>query len=396
MFGFLKNSILRRIFMKIKDLRVHIISAPLEQEFQFSQGWVHKRDSVIVEVETQDGVCGFGECLCHGRQEPYMAASFIENCYKSLVIGQSIFNVEVIWEQLYNRVRPIGQQGICINAQSGIDIAIWDAIGKTIGQPVYNLLGGRYRDRVLAYATGFYRIKGEKYPEAAVEEAFSYVEKGFRGMKLKVGFGILSDIAYIKAVRSALGYDTKLMVDFNCAYNQGNARRLVYELEEQKLEFLEELLPPEDIDGYVALRNLSSSQIAAGENLFGKQNFKHWLEKGALDIYQPDLCSAGGFTECKKIAVLTQTYNTALIPHVWGSGVGLAASLQFISTLVPTPLCYQPTEPMVEFDQSSHPFRLDLIGGEGIVFEDGFVRVPEGNGIGVQVDRKILEKYKIN
>jgi D-galactarolactone cycloisomerase len=170
----------------------------------------------------------------------------------------------------------------------------------------------------------------------------------------------------------------------------------VYELEEQKMEFLEELLPPEDLEGYVALRNLSSAQIAAGENLFGKQNFKYWLERRALDIYQPDLCSAGGYTECKKIAVLTQTYNTALIPHVWGSGIGLAASLQFIATLAPTPLSYTPAEPMVEYDQSSHPFRLDLIGGEGIIFEDGYVTVPTGIGIGINVDRKILEKYKIN
>ena len=103
----------------------------------------------------------------------------------------------------------------------------------------------------------------------------------------------------------------------------------------------------------MALRNLTSTLLAAGENLFGKQNVRHWLERGALDIYQPDLCSAGGFTECKKIAVLTQSYNTPLIPHVWGSGVGLAASLQFIATLVPTPLCAMPSEPMVEYDQSA-------------------------------------------
>ena len=100
-----------------------------------------------------------------------MAASFIENCYKPIVIGQSIFDVEVIWEKLYNQVRPIGQQGVCINAQSGVDIAIWDVIGKALDQPVYNLLGGSYRDKILAYATGFYRIEGKRYPEAAVEEA---------------------------------------------------------------------------------------------------------------------------------------------------------------------------------------------------------------------------------
>jgi D-galactarolactone cycloisomerase len=381
--------------MKIKDLRVHIISAPLEKEFRFSQGWVYKRDSVIVEVETTDGTLGFGECLCHGRQEPFMAASFIEKCYKPYIIGQSVFDGEVIWEKLYNHVRPIGQQGACINALSGTDIAIWDAMGKVLGQPVYNLLGGRYREKIPAYATGFYRLRDEKYPEAAIKEARGHIANGFRAMKLKTGFGIEEDLGYIRAVREAIGYDVKLMADFNCAYNQANARRLIYGLEDARLEFLEELLPPEDIEGYAALRNLSAAHIAAGENLFGKQNFRHWLERGALDIYQPDLCSSGGFTECKKIAVLTQSYNTALIPHVWGSGVGLAASLQFIATLAPTPLCDAPIEPMVEYDQSSHPFRLDLVGG-GIHFADGSVRVPDGPGIGVTVERKILEKYKIN
>lgn len=381
--------------MTIKDVRVHIISAPLSQPFRFSQGWVYKRDSVIVEVETADGVCGFGECLCHGRQEPFMAASFIEQCYRPLLVGQSLFDVEVLWEKLYNSVRPIGQQGVCINAQSGVDIALWDAIGKTLGQPVYNLLGGRYRDKIPAYATGFYRVEGARYPEAAVEEALSYREKGFLGMKLKVGFGVEEDLHYIRTVREALGYGVKLMADFNCAYSRGNARRILYELQDARLEFLEELLPPEDLEGYAALRDLTGTNLAAGECLFGKQNFRRWLERGALDIYQPDLCSSGGFTECKKIQVLTQSYNTALIPHVWGSGVGLAASLQFIATLVPTPLCDEPIEPMVEYDQSSHPFRLDLIDGE-ITFREGHVAVPEGPGIGVEVDRRVLERYKIN
>ena len=324
-----------------------------------------------------------------------MAATFIEQCYKPHIIGQSIFDVEVIWEKLYNHVRPVGQQGACINALSGVDIAIWDAIGKTLGQPVYNLMGGRYYDKIPAYATGFYRIKGEKYPEAAVKEAQGHIANGFRGMKLKIGFGVPTDIHYIHSVREAIGYDVKLMADCNCSYNQANTRRLLYEVEDAKLEFLEEPLPPEDIEGYAALRNLTSTFLAAGENLFGKQNVKHWLERGALDIYQPDLCSSGGFTECKKIAVLTQSYNTALVPHVWGSGVGLAASLQFISTLVPTPLCDNPSGPMVEYDQSSHPFRLDLIGG-GINLTDGCVKVPDAPGIGVTVARKILQKYKIN
>lgn len=381
--------------MKIKDVKVHIISAPLDETFQFSQGWVNKRSSVIVEVIISDGISGFGECLCHGLQPPEIASAFIENCFYDRMIGRNIFDVEVIWEELYNASRPFGQQGAAVNALSGVDIALWDAIGKFLNQPVSNLIGGNFRTKVEAYATGFYRKHNKRYPEDAIKEALGYVEKGFRGMKLKTGFGADDDIKYIKAVREALGYDIMLMADFNCAYNQSIARRIILELEEQKLEFFEELLAPEDIDGYAAIRNLTSSYISAGENIFGKISFKNWLVKGALDIYQPDLCSSGGFTECKKIAAITQAYNAMLIPHVWGSGIGLAASLQFIATLPPVPLSQNAFEPLLEYDQSSHPFRLDLIN-DGVTLKDGFVEVPTGPGIGVEVNREILEKYKTN
>ena len=381
--------------MKIKDVKVHVIQAPLEEKFCFSQGWVTCRSSVIVEVICDNGIHGFGECLCHGQQPPQVAQAFIENCFRPLMIGRSAFDVEVLWEELYNRSRPFGQQGAAVNALSGVDIALWDAMGKEVNQPVSNLIGGKFRDKVKAYATGFYRKENGVYPEDAIKEAMGYLEKGFQGMKLKTGFGAREDIRYIRALRQAVGEDTLLMADFNCAYNASVARRIVMELADVKLEFFEELLAPEDIGGYQSLRNLTPSYIAAGENIFGKIAYKEWLKAGALDIYQPDLCSSGGYTECKKIAALTQAWNVMLIPHVWGSGIGLAASLQFIATLPSAPLSMTTQEPMLEYDQSSHPFRLDLIY-DGVVFENGWVQVPQGPGNGVEVNHKILEKYKMN
>ena len=381
--------------MKIKDVKTHIIQAPLAEPFAFSQGWVYNRSSVIVEIICADGTSGWGECMCHGIQAPQPAAAYVEHCYAPRLIGRDIFDVEVLWEELYNLVRPFGQQGAAVNALSGVDIALWDAIGRQLGKPISKLIGGHFRDSVEAYATGFYRKKGLQYPEAAVEEALGYLKKGFRGMKLKIGFGVDTDVEYVRAVRQAIGYDVALMADCNSAYNQALARRLLLELEDQKLEFLEEPLPPEDIDGYAAIRNLTGTYVAAGEQLFGKIPYKDWLAKGALDIYQPDLCSCGGFTECKKMAAMCQAYNTMMIPHVWGSGVGLAASLHFIASLPPAPLCSTPREPLLEYDQSSHPFRLDLIY-DGVVFKDGFVQVPDAPGIGVEVNRDILEKYRIN
>jgi D-galactarolactone cycloisomerase len=182
------------------------------------------------------------------------------------------------------------------------------------------------------------------------------------------------------------------MMDANCAYDVPAARRLLLECRDAGVHFFEEPLAPEDLEGYKALRHLSATYVAAGENLFGKIGYRRWVSEGALDILQPDLCSSGGFTECKKIAALAQAWNTEVVPHVWGSGIGLAASLQLIATLPPTPLSLNPEEPMLEYDTSSHPFRVDLIGG-AISTVNGKVPVPRGPGIGVEVDRGVLERY---
>ncbi len=380
--------------MQIKDVIVHKISAPIDEPFQFSQGWVYKRSSVIVEVIGENGMSGFGECLCHGQQSPEMAAAVIESCYKEEVIGKESLDVEVIWETLYNKARPFGQMGITMNALSGLDIALWDLNGKQLNQPISRLIGGRFREKLTAYATGFYRVKGGVYPDDAVKEALAFKKAGFKGMKLKVGFTPETDIEYIKAVREAVGPDIMLMADFNACYSQAVARRIVLELEAEKIYFFEELLAPEDVEGYKAIRNLTSAYIAAGEEIFGKISMNHWLKNGALDIYQPDLCSAGGFTECKKMAAIAQANNTAIMPHAWGSGIGLAAALQFLATLPPTPLCQMPDEPMLECDRSNHPFRTELIN-DGIKIQDGCIYVPDKPGIGVDVNKDILYKFKI-
>jgi D-galactarolactone cycloisomerase len=246
---------------------------------------------------------------------------------------------------------------------------------------------------VTPYATGFYRIKGKEYPEEAVAEAKRHIAKGFNALKLKIGFGVDTDLKYIYAIREALGPDVRIMMDANCAYNVSTARRILIESQAAKIHFFEEPLAPEDIEGYRALKNLTSTYIASGENIFGKIGYRHWISSGALDVLQPDLCSAGGFTECKKIAAMAQAYNTMLIPHVWGSGIGLAASLQYIATLPPAPLCLHPEEPMLEYDQSAHPFREDLIY-HAISMDEGKVKIPQEPGIGVNVNRDVIDEFR--
>ncbi|MGF1702145.1 mandelate racemase/muconate lactonizing enzyme family protein [Photobacterium makurazakiensis] len=381
--------------MKIIDVIPHAISVPLDNPFYFSQGWAKNRSAVIVEIVTDEGVIGFGESLCHGLQSPMIAASIIEHSYKPLLIGRDPFDVECLWEEMYNLCRPFGQSGATINAVSGVDIALWDIIGKALNKPIHKLLGGAFRSEVTPYATGFYRVADGNYPQDSKEEAKQHIKNGFRAFKLKIGFGIEEDIKLIKAVRETVGDDIKIMADANGAYNVAQARKLINETEKYNLHFLEELLAPEDIDGYSEIKSNSPTAIAAGEQVFGKMGYRPWFEKRSLDIIQPDLCSSGGFTECKKIAAMAQASHTTLIPHVWGSGIGIAASLQFIASIPCNPLSLNPTEPMLEFDQSSHPFRKDLIC-DGIHYEDGKVTIPTKPGIGVDVDMDIIKQYKIN
>jgi D-galactarolactone cycloisomerase len=380
--------------MKIVDIKTHVLRTELEEPFSFSMGWVTRRSTMIVELLTDAGVTGWGESLCHGLQPPEIARTIVEVALKPLLIGQDPADVDVLWERMYNLTRPYGQKGAVPNAISAVDIALWDCLGRAAGQPVHKLLGGAYRTRVQPYATGFYRIEGRRYPADAVAEAKRHIGNGFSAMKLKTGFGVEDDIRYILGVREGIGDGPKLMVDANHAYNVGAARRILKAIEGAGIHWFEEPISPEDIDGYRELKSLTGVYLAAGENEFTKIGFREWISRRAVDILQPDLCSAGGFTECRKISALAQAWHMPIIPHVWASGIGLAASLQFIATLPPSPLALKPIEPLLEYDQSSHPFRQDLIFS-AITMRDGMVDIPQAPGIGVEINRAVIERYSV-
>ena len=204
--------------MRIAEVRVHPISVPLETPFYFSQGWVYQRSSVIVELVTDEGITGWGESLCHGLQPPQIAAAFVEHVFRPILIGADPFDVELLWERMYNTTQPYGQGGAAVNAISGVDIALWDLIGRSLGKPIHKLIGGAFRTEVQPYATGFYRIENGNYPTDAIAEANSYIDAGFKAFKLKIGFGVDEDIAFINAIRQAVGPEVRIMADANAAY----------------------------------------------------------------------------------------------------------------------------------------------------------------------------------
>ena len=377
--------------MIIKAIRTHILTAPLSQPFAYARAWYDTRTAMLVEIETDSGLVGWGECY-----GPARVNSAVVKEIAPWLIGEDPLRTDHLWQSVYARLRDHGQKGVVIQGLSGIDIALWDIKGKHFGVPVHRLLGGPLRTEVRAYATGLYRRKSGDPGKYLAEEAASYVAEGFGAVKLKVGFGIEEDAAMACAVRAAIGRDVALMVDANHAYDAVAAIRLGRMIEELDIGWFEEPVLPEDIAGYRAVKAAITIPVAGGECEFTRFGFRDLLASRAIDIVQPDTCAAGGLSECKKIADMAEAFSVRYNPHVWGTGIAIAASLQLLAVLPShTPTSLAPVEPMLEFDRTEHPIRQSILVTP-IEHIGGVVRVPEGPGLGIEVDRKALARFAAN
>jgi D-galactarolactone cycloisomerase len=380
--------------MKITAVKVHVLKSPLAEPFAFSQGWVTQRSATLVEVETDAGLIGWGEAFAQGLEPPEIAAAAISHALNNLVVGANPLDTEVLWHRMYHATRDYGRKGSVVAAISAVDIALWDIAGKARNAPIHALLGGAFRDRVEPYATGFYRIRGQGESERLAEEAVRHHESGFRLMKVKLGYGVDDDLACMAAIgRAIAGRGVTLMVDTNHAYGRAEALKLGRALADYDLRWYEEPVAPEDVRGYVEMRDKLTMPIAGGENEHTLFGFRDLFAAGALDVAQPDLGSCGGITAARHIVALAQAAGVAVNPHVWGSAVAQAASLQVIAALPVPHHSLFATEPVLEYDRSSHPFRQHLIR-EPIVQRDGWVAIPNGPGLGIDVDRTVLERFR--
>jgi D-galactarolactone cycloisomerase len=379
--------------MKITEIRAHCLKSPLETPFAFSQGWVRSRGATIVEVLTDEGLVGWGEALCQGLQPPEITAAAIRSTLAPLVVGADPLDVEPLWQRMYMGTRDFGMAGAVIAAISGVDIALWDIAGKALGQPVWRLLGGAFRDRVRVYATGFYRIRGQGEAARLAEEAARRAAEGITAMKVKLGFGIADDITVMDSVGTAVAdRGVTLMVDSNHAYGAADAIRLGRALERHNLRWYEEPVAAEDLAGYREVRSALGIPIAGGENAFTAYGFRRLFEHRAVDIAQPDVCAAGGFTACRHIAALAFAHGVQVNPHVWGSSVGQVASLHLVSALpIANPSLFA-DEPIFEYDCSAHPFRERLVD-RPLRQHDGWLERPAGPGLGIELDRAALARF---
>ena len=380
--------------MKITDIHIHVLKSPLTEPFAFSQGWVRQRSATLVEVITDEGISGWGEAFAQGLEPPEIAATVIDKALRPLLLDANPLDTEVLWHRMYHMTRDYGRKGSVVSGISAIDMALWDIAGKFHQLPVSQLLGGAFRQRVQPYATGFYRISGQGEAARLAEEALRHFEAGFTLMKVKLGYGVDDDIAVMQAIARAIqGKPIGLMIDTNHGYGRAEALRLGRALADYNLRWYEEPVAPEDIEGYAEMRARLTMPIAGGENEHTLYGFRQLLAAGALDIAQPDLGSCGGISAGRHIAALAQAHGVLVNPHVWGSAIAQAASLQFIAALPVAHHSLFAQQPVLEYDRSSHPFREQLVA-EPLRLVDGWVEIPARPGLGVEINRDVLEKYR--
>jgi L-alanine-DL-glutamate epimerase-like enolase superfamily enzyme len=342
----------------------------------------------IVKVHTDEGLVGVGEI------SPMNAAvthTMIERALSPLLVGEEATDIERLWRRLYTKPYKLGPSGAQLNAIAGIDIALWDLLGKAAGQPVYKLLGGKYRPSAKVYASSMAR---GMTPQEEAERALSFKERGFHGYKIHSSTPWMHDdgfdqtIETVAAVRGLVGDDFPILVDVNNAYYGHTAIRIARALEDLGVWHFEEPLATHDYAGYARLAEAVDIPIAVGEQEYSTWQFRDLITVGQVDILQPDVIKCGGITEFKKIAVLADTYNKPITVHNTQQTIGTAAHAHL---WVSTPACVYPQEYNIEHN----PILDDTpIWTEPLLPVDGVITPSERPGLGVELDEDVVRRLR--
>jgi len=337
-------------------------------------------ETTLVRLETDTGLVGWGEAKA--PVAPRVAKAVVDDLLRDLLLGADPRRVEPLWETLYASMRLRGHaSGFLLEAISGVDIALWDLAGKAVGAPVHQLLGGAYRDRIPVYASGVPATldpPGAPDHERMLAAASGARERGFHGLKMAIGLDPRADVASVADVRAHLGEGFELFADAAGNYDVDTAVRVGRELERLGVGFFEAPLPHEFIDGYAEVARAVAIPLA---NDVITQRFQvlDYLKRGALQVVQPDVCRAGGITELRRIGVLADAFGVACTPHVSiGSAIHFVASFHVASAL--------PNLVRHEFWFGENPLGDVLLKRPALALVDGAVAVPDGPGLGIEVD----------
>jgi L-alanine-DL-glutamate epimerase-like enolase superfamily enzyme len=370
--------------MKITDVKAIVLKLP-----EISSAADGTQDDLIIVVETDEGITGYGEVdtapyVGHAVVEAYMSHG---TCYglKEVVVGMDPFDYEQIWREMWDKTYYYGRSGPVMHVMSGIDMAIWDIMGKASGKPVHKLLGGSYTDKVRAYASALMPENKEEVKRMTE----LYVSQGYTAIKYgwgPLGYDVYFDIDLITTARQAAGDNVDLLIDIGKRYRLKPAMYVAKALEQLNVYWLEEPLPAEDYRGYKRLTESTTLRIATGEEESGRLAFSRLINESGVDVIQPDMSRCGGLTEAKKIATLAADNNILCVPHAFKTGVLVAASIQFIAAV--------PLAPFLEFSVTESAIRKELLVNP-FRQKNGFVDVPQTPGLGIELNPEVIKKYGV-
>ncbi len=367
--------------MKITDVEaIHISLPQIEEKADGTQ------DALIVKIHTDEGITGIGEVdsSAHVAKAIIEAPTSHSLCHglKTLLVGEDPFQIERIWEKMYQGTIYYGRCGVVLHAMAGIDIALWDLMGKALDLPVYELLGGCYRKKVRAYASSLF---GDT-PKDTGKLSAMYIDRGFTAVKF--GWGPMgqdekTDIALVREARKGMGDEADLLIDAGLVWDAKTAIQRARKFQEYNIFWLEEPLPPDDVEGYARLSEAVDIRIAAGEEESTKRGFKDLIERGKIDVVQVDVTRVG-ITEAKKVAQIAHDRNLPCVNHSFTTDINIAASLHLLAAI--------PNAFILEYTVSTSAIRENTTL-ERIEVKDGYADVPDGPGLGIELNEEFIQKY---
>lgn len=384
--------------MKIQDVEAVWLHCPLEGAAQHVSdfGRIRSFDSVLVTVTDESGRRGYGEAKAGvgSAADCAAVAALIRHELRPRLIGQEAGDVARLWSLMYNGPRAedalrrgrnlpvLGRRGLHLCGMSGVDLALWDLLGKALNQPVLALLGGACRAQVPAYASG-----GWAPVDGIAEELTGYLRKGFNGVKMRMGAmdgSVAKSVARVRVARAALGNDFALMADAHGTMSVAEAKRFCAETAEYDLRWLEEPVSPDDRAGAAEVRRVSTAPIAAGESETTCHEFLDLLQRGAVDVLQPDLAICGGLTEGLRIGALAVAHQRELAPHCWGSAISFCAGLTLAAA--------SPAGVFIEWPMGGNPLLREL-PRQDLTPKNGCAAPLPGPGWGLELDPSVIAKY---
>lgn len=388
--------------MKIRSVEAIWLRVPIPEEKRHtsSYGRADAFDTVLVRIATECGLVGHGE----GKSSVFTASDnhalvqIVEKEYAPRLIGQDPRAITRLWDEMYNGVRvgyavqhgrafpAFGRRGISLAAISGIDVACWDILGQSLNAPIWQLLGGKRRDRMPAYASG-----GWADADGIGAQLLGYCQRGgFKAVKMRVGAAdgsVLASARRVRAAREALGPDIDLMCDAHGTLNVAEAKRFCRLVEDCNIAWFEEPVGPDDKRGMAEVRVQTDIPIAAGESEVTRFEFRDLILAGAVDVLQPDIAIVGGITETQRIEALCAAHQLRFSPHIWGGAPSFAAGVHISAAAT--------SSFILEYSLGANPM-LHELANESFPVEDGYVTIPDRPGLGISIDEGFVKRYRLN